>query len=136
MSTWVPSPSPSEREPHQINDSLDRITRRLGGPSASDTRTVFTSWEELVGADIASHSQPVSLRAGVLTLSVDHPAWATQLRYMTAELIRRIAEATTSAAVTEIRLRVTGEPVPEAPFRRRRQEAQDDPRGDGREKGR
>ncbi len=85
--------------------------------------TVFSRWEQIVGPDIAGHARPVSLHRGVLVLAVDHPAWATQLRYMTAELLTRVAEATgggAGAEVTEIHLRVTGEPAPEAPFRRGR----------------
>ena len=92
-----------------MSESLDRIAKRLGGPSSGTTATVFSRWDELVGADIAAHARPVSLRAGVLVLAVDHPAWATQLRYMTAELLTRIAEFTTGEEVREIHLRVTGE---------------------------
>lgn len=110
MSTWVPSgPSPSEREPRKVSETLDRLAKRLGGPSSGTTATVFSRWEQLVGADIAAHARPVSLRAGVLVLAVDHPAWATQLRYMTADLLTRISESTTGEEVGEIHLRVTGE---------------------------
>ena len=121
MSTWVPSgPPPSERDPRKISESLDRITRRLGGPSAGVASVVFAGWEELVGPDIAAHAQPVSLRGGTLTLAVDHPTWAAQLRFMTADLLTRMAAATTGEEIREIRLRVTGEPAPESPFRRGR----------------
>ncbi len=121
MSTWIPSgPPPSERDPRKVSESLDRITRRLGGPSAGVASTVFARWDEVVGPDIAGHARPVSLRAGVLTLAVDHPTWAAQLRFMTADLLARIAAATTAEEVREIHLRVTGEPTPETPFRRGR----------------
>ena len=110
MSTWVPSgPSPSERDPRKVAETLDRLTKRLGGPSAGTATAVFSRWEEVVGPDIAAHARPVSLRDGVLTLSVDHPAWATQLRYMTADLLTRLEAATTGSDVREIRLRVVGE---------------------------
>lgn len=109
MSTWRPSvPPPSEREPKKLSESLDRLARRLGGPTAEVTSTVFSRWDQLVGDDIAAHARPVSLRAGVLTLAVDHPAWATQLRYMTVELVGRICDATGSDEVLEIHLRVVG----------------------------
>ena len=121
MSTWIPSgPPPSERDPRKLSESLDRITRRLGGPSAGVASTVFAGWEDLVGPDIAAHAQPVSLRDGILTLAVDHPTWAAQLRFMTADLLTRMAAATTGEEIREIRLRVTGEPAPESPFRRGR----------------
>ncbi len=123
MSTWVPSgPSPSERDPRRVSDSLDRITRRLGGPSAGTATTVFSRWADLVGTDIAAHARPVSLRSGVLVLAVDHPAWATQLRYMISDLLSRIATVAGEEAVSQIQLRVTGEPAPETPFRRGRRQ--------------
>ena len=109
MSTWRPStPPPSERDPRRVSESLDRLARRLGAPTAGVTAAVFSRWEELVGPDIAAHSHPVSLHDGVLTLAVDHPAWATQLRFMTAELIDRIGAGTGSSEVTSIVVRVAG----------------------------
>ncbi len=124
MSTWQPlGPSKGEMEPRKIGELLDRTAKRLGGPTSATTSTVFARWEEIVGPDIAGHARPVSLHQGVLVLAVDHPAWATQLRYMTAELLTRITEATGGGAggeVTDIHLRVVGEPAPETPFRRGR----------------
>lgn len=115
MSTWQPSgPSPSEREPKKLSELLDRTAQRLGGPSSGTSSTVFSRWEEVVGADIAGHARPVSLHGGTLVLAVDHPAWATQLRYMTSDLLTRISEATGRSEVTEIHIRVTGD----APKRR------------------
>ena len=116
MSTWQPSGTPrGERPPRKLSEILDRTTRRLGAPSSRTTSTVVAGWEKLVGPDIAGHARPVSLHDGVLVLAVDHPAWATQLRFMTAELLARIAEMTGSegpAEVSEIHIRVVGERAP------------------------
>ncbi len=121
MSSWQPSgPPPGERDPQRIGELLDRTSKRLGGPSSSTTSARFSRWEQIVGADIAGHSRPVSLHDGVLVLAVDHPAWATQLRYMTADLLTRISDATAGVEVTDIHIRVVGEPAPETPFRRGR----------------
>lgn len=135
MSTWVPSGQPpSERDPRKVSESLDRIARRLGGPSATAATAVFSRWADLVGADIAAHATPVSLRDGVLTLSVDHPAWATQLRYMTADLLHRLAD-TTGRDVREIRLRVTGETAGQEPRRGTGRTGSAGPDRGGRRKG-
>ena len=113
MSTWQPSGTPpGERPPRKISELLDRTARRLGAPSPRITSTVFSGWEQLVGPDIAGHARPGTLRDGVLVLAVDHPAWATQLRFMTGELLGRIRESTPSGGapeVTEIHIRVVGE---------------------------
>jgi len=121
MSTWQSSsPSPGEQDPRPVGELLDRTTRRLGGPSSNTASTVFSGWADLVGPDIAGHARPLSLQWGELLLAVDHPAWATQLRYMTTELLARIATATNGPEVTDIRIKVVGQPVPETPFRRGR----------------
>ena len=125
MTTWQPStPPPGEREPRKLSQLLDRTARRLGGPSSATASTLFARWEEVVGPDIAGHARPVSLHDGVLVLAVDHPAWASELRYMTAELLTRIAAATTSVGdrseVSEIQVRVVGQPRPDTGFRKGR----------------
>ena len=123
MSTWQPSgPSPGERDPRSLSELLDRTTRRLGGPSASAASAVFARWEEMVGPDIAGHARPRSLHDGVLVLAVDQPAWATQLSYMTGELLERIAGVTGPGEVRDIQLKVVGQPIVEAPFRRGRRD--------------
>jgi predicted nucleic acid-binding Zn ribbon protein len=103
-----------------MSELLDRTTRRLGGPSSGTTSTVFAGWEQIVGADIAGHARPLSLHSGVLVLAVDHPAWATQLRYMTADLLTRIGEATKGSEVTDIHIKVVGQPAPPKPSRKGR----------------
>jgi predicted nucleic acid-binding Zn ribbon protein len=110
VSTWRPSGTPrSERDPKPISDSLDRVTKRLGTPGSEVLSAVFRRWEDLVGPDIAAHSKPVSLRGGVLVLMVDQPAWAAQLRYMTADLLAKLGEVAGSVDVNEIHIKVSGE---------------------------
>jgi predicted nucleic acid-binding Zn ribbon protein len=86
------------------------VTRHLGGPSAQVLTAVFAHWEELVGTDIAAHATPKSLRDGVLTVVVDHSAWATQLRYMGVDLVASISSQAAGDAVQELRVVVGGEP--------------------------
>jgi predicted nucleic acid-binding Zn ribbon protein len=108
VTTWRPLEGGGDSEPRRLSESLDRVTRRLGGPAASVFSSVFSGWEAIVGPDIAVHAKPQSLKKGVLVLAVDHPAWATQLRYMTADLLTRIWEVTGAPDVREIHLRVIG----------------------------
>jgi predicted nucleic acid-binding Zn ribbon protein len=112
VSTWRPArPGVDERDPHPVADSLDGVTRGWGAPRAQLVAAVFAHWEQLVGPDIAAHAQPRSLRDGVLVVVADQPAWATQLRYMTGDLLARIQAETTAEEITEIQIRVGG-PAP------------------------
>ncbi len=105
--TWRPLPQANaDRDPERIGASLDKVARRLGTSSANALHGLFERWEELVGPGIAGHSKPVSLRAGVLLVEVDSNAWATQLRYMTTELVERCCAELGGGAVKKIELRV------------------------------
>jgi predicted nucleic acid-binding Zn ribbon protein len=67
---------------------------------------LFCRWEQLVGPEIAAHVRPQSVRAGVLTLAADEPAWAAQLRYMVEDLLARIHGEANAHQITEIRIGV------------------------------
>ena len=107
MSPWKPLPTPdsSGSEPRPLAESLDRLTSSLGVPSAAALGAVFDRWDDIVGPAVAEHVQPRSLRDGVLVVEVDQPAWATQLRFLEADVLRRVAEVTgTAADRLEVRL--------------------------------
>jgi len=89
-----------------MGDALDRVVRRLGGASADATTGLFERWPELVGEGVAASSRPLSIRGNVLMVAVDDPAWATQLRFLEAELLRRLADELGEGAVTSIEVRV------------------------------
>ncbi|HET9689511.1 MAG TPA: DUF721 domain-containing protein [Acidimicrobiales bacterium] len=106
MTTWKPErPRRSEVDPRPVAESLDRVARRIGAPPVDVLGAVFGRWADLVGATVADHATPVSLRRGVLTVEVDSPAWATQLRLLSGDLRARVAEVPGAAdAVREVRL--------------------------------
>ena len=95
-----------EREPRQLVDSLDRVTRGLGGPGASALGAVFSHWEDVVGAAVAGHSWPVSLAGGLLVVGVDEPIWHTQLTYLQADVMKRLNSVAGAGAVTRVEVRV------------------------------
>ena len=44
-------------------------------------------WAKVVGEEVAAHAWPTALRQGVLTVAVDHHAWAIELRLLSADLL-------------------------------------------------
>jgi predicted nucleic acid-binding Zn ribbon protein len=107
--TWRPfSPGPADRDPRALHESLRQVTARLGMPTPDVLAQVFARWEELVGAGVAAHAVPKTLKDGVLTVAVDHPAWASNLRLLSADLLRQISAATGEGAVTELVVTVAG----------------------------
>jgi predicted nucleic acid-binding Zn ribbon protein len=66
---------------------------------------VFSRWEQLVGPDIAAHARPRSWREGVLVVVADHPAWATQLRFMAGDLLGRIRLEANVPEIVDLQIR-------------------------------
>lgn len=93
-------------EPRQIGDALDRVLKGLGTPGTAAVRTVFSSWDVLVGTEAAAHARPASLDRGCLLIVVDSPAWATRMRYESATLLRHIADELGEGVVTRVDIRV------------------------------
>jgi predicted nucleic acid-binding Zn ribbon protein len=106
---WQPLPSSSAGDPRPVSETIDRLVRSMGAPSADVTRSIFADWPEIVGEHLAAHARPHALRERTLVVAVSDPAWATQLRFLEAELLGRIAAATGSDEVNAIEVRVRRE---------------------------
>ncbi|MHB8671034.1 MAG: DciA family protein [Acidimicrobiales bacterium] len=104
----TPGRSPGARgsDPRPLRESLDAVTRALGGPSASTLSALFSRWSELVGEDVAAHARPLSLRDGLLVVGADQSVWRTQLAYLEADLLARIAATVGPGVVSRIEVRV------------------------------
>lgn len=63
---------------------------------------LFSDWREIVGADIAEHSTPITLYEGKLTIQTSSTAWSTQLRLMQGDLLKTIRQSAPGALVEEL----------------------------------
>jgi predicted nucleic acid-binding Zn ribbon protein len=104
---WQPLPG-EVPEPRSVGESLGRVASSLGLAP-----TLLTRWPELVGEGLAEHTRPRSLRAGTLVVLVDDPAWATQLRWLEADLVARLGELLGTDQVQRIEVRVRGNVTPD-----------------------
>jgi predicted nucleic acid-binding Zn ribbon protein len=104
--TWRDLPEPDGRPPRKVGEALDPVLRRIGGGSGQVTAAVVRGWEGAVGQAIAAHAQPLSLRGTTLVVGVDAPAYATQLRLMTPQLLARLTELVGKGAVEAVDVRV------------------------------
>lgn len=103
---WQPLPDRSDPDPTVVGSSLDRLVRFLGGASVDSMTSLFDRWEDFVGDTMAAHCRPISLRAGVLTVGVDDPAWSTEIRFLETTLIERLNRELGESAVGSIEVRV------------------------------
>jgi hypothetical protein len=103
---WFPPREPGGPPPRPLADSLPAVTRNLGGAGGPALVDLLQRWPEVVGAGLATHCRPVSLRAGTLTIAADEPAWGAQLTWLEADLRRRLDDAIGAGVVTRIAVRV------------------------------
>lgn len=97
---------PDERDPRRAADVLSGLlTERGWGEHLAQAR-IFGDWASIVGNEIASHCQPVSLRDGELRLQAQSTAWATQLRLMSSQILRHLNNELGSKLV--VRLHISG----------------------------
>ena len=82
------------------------MARRLGAPKASVLSAVFAHWDEIVGPSVAAHVRPLSLRGRVLVVATEQPAWASQMRWLVPDLLRRLAATAGEEAVEQVEIRV------------------------------
>jgi predicted nucleic acid-binding Zn ribbon protein len=97
------------REPRPLTDGLDAVLRSIGSAgSTQHVAGVFGRWADVVGPQVAAHATPVKLDGTTLVVRVDEPGWATQLRYLEATLVERLATVA-GVTVERIEIRVHGE---------------------------
>ena len=96
----------NRRQPRKVGDSLDRVTTALGVPKSATLAAIFATWPDLVGESVAANARPRSLHDGTLVVTVEQPAWATQLRFLEADLLARLADVVGSGEIARIDVRV------------------------------
>lgn len=97
-------------DPVTLHSSLESVMRSLKGSSGRANGGIFAAWESVVGEQVAAHATPISLDSGKLVIEVDQPGWATQMRYLEADLITRLMPYAAGAALDSIEVRVAGQP--------------------------
>jgi predicted nucleic acid-binding Zn ribbon protein len=97
-------PGPDSRDPQTLGSVTSDIAKTRGWSGRVAEGTVFGQWQTVVGEQIAEHATPTSLREGVLSVSAESTAWATQLRMVQAQLLAKIAAAVGDGVVTSLRI--------------------------------
>ena len=88
---WV-GDAVSDDDPVPLTAALDGLLRSLrGGAGRAEIGGVFGRWDDAVGPVIAANVRPVRFEHGALLVEVDDPAWATQVRFLTDDIRRRLA---------------------------------------------
>lgn len=99
---------PRGGEPAPLTELLDRAAQaRRGWRTRLEGARVHGLWTEVAGEQLAEHTEPVRLHGGVLVLRAESAAWATQVRYLGAQLAERANTVLGAGQVTQVTV-VTG----------------------------
>ncbi|HEX6451488.1 MAG TPA: DUF721 domain-containing protein [Trebonia sp.] len=70
--------------------------------------SVFGRWAEIVGAQVAAHVTPETFDEGELVVLADSPAWATQMRLLAPQVLKRLGEELGVGTVRHVKVRTQG----------------------------
>ncbi|BBX28380.1 DUF721 family protein [Mycolicibacterium alvei] len=97
-------PGPDARDPQLFGSVTQDLAKVRGWSSKVAEGSVFGRWRAVVGDQIADHANPTALNEGVLTVSAESTAWATQLRMVQSQLLAKIAAAVGDGVVTSLKI--------------------------------
>lgn len=103
-------PGPDARDPQPLGVASRDVAATRGWSGRVAAGGVFGRWQAVVGEQIAGHASPTGLHDGVLSVTAESTAWATQLRMIQAQLLAKIAAAVGDGVVTS--LKITGPAAP------------------------
>lgn len=94
------------RDPQKVGSIFDLLATQGDWVPHLKMAQMQRHWDQVVGAENARHSYPVSLRDGVLTIRCDSPAWTTTMSYMAPLLTDTIRARLEGLTINEVK--VTG----------------------------
>jgi len=65
---------------------------------------VFGDWPRIVGPELARHTKPERFEDGTLTVAADSTAWATQVRLLAGQLVKRLNQELGQGTVTRVKV--------------------------------
>ena len=90
--------------PTPLVDALREGGSQLGLPEPDLVASLGDRWAEVVGPAVAAHARPRNFRDGTLTIAVDAPPWATELRYLETQIRARLAAISGGDSVQHVRV--------------------------------
>lgn len=104
-----PTGRPARRQrrddPAPLDAAIDGLIADTGWELAVAAGSVFGRWAQIVGPDLAAHTAPDGLADGELVVTADSTAWATQLRLLAGELVRRLNAELGDGTVRRVKVR-------------------------------
>jgi len=97
--------TPKKTGPLPVSHILEGVLRQCGLHERFTERAVLSRWSEIVGDEVAAHSQAVDIENGVLILAAEHGAWRQELTMLMPMIIKKFNALCGEGTVSEIRWR-------------------------------
>ncbi|NGZ06966.1 MAG: DUF721 domain-containing protein [Magnetococcales bacterium] len=100
-----------------LTNLIQAVAGRLLDHPTSKATQLARYWQQTVGHPLASHTEPIRLQNGVLTIRVDSSAWLAETSFLAPELLRTLQERLPPGTLKELRfkqgsLQQTPKPAP------------------------
>jgi predicted nucleic acid-binding Zn ribbon protein len=96
---------PRREDPQLLASAIGGLLDSHGWQQRAAMGSVFGRWAEIVGADLAAHTQPDSFADGELAVTADSTAWATQVRLLAPVLVKRLNAELGDGTVRRVKVR-------------------------------
>jgi len=97
---------PRHTTPKPLRASLEALLDDLGSAPVQETASLLERWSEVVGADLAAHTEPLGVRRGVLLVQADDPAYGDHLSWNERRVVTRLATVLGDGVVTGLDVRI------------------------------
>jgi predicted nucleic acid-binding Zn ribbon protein len=99
---------PLEDKDQLLGGSIDAYLQTTGLGGARALSELDASWAEIVGTEVAKHCRPAKIEGRTLVVAVDHPAWATQLSFLSRAIVERATEVLGTGVLDDVKVHVRG----------------------------
>ena len=84
---------------------LQTVAGRLLNQPRSKAQKLRQAWHQVVGPQVALHTEPARLANGILTVRVDSPVWNQQLHHLKPELLEKLQNRLSPGMLRDINFR-------------------------------
>ena len=102
LGAQISSARPDDRDPQRLTNTLGRLMRDQGWEVDVAVHGVMARWPSIVGPEMAEHCTPESYQDTELTVRTSSTAWATQLKLLAPDLVRRLNAELGDGTVTRV----------------------------------
>ena len=102
------------KKPQSIRSVLENTLKSLEIDVPLKSYSILGAWNEIVGATVAAHSQPRSIRNRILFIEVAHSTWTQQLQFLKPTLLEKVNNFLGEPLIQDIRFKL-GKILPGTP---------------------